>query len=60
VGIDGLSGGERRQDDSLAPPVGSPTTGGAATMEESLHNARQVQAQMIRGRAIRFRRQMIN
>jgi hypothetical protein len=34
--------------------------GGGAAMEESLHNARQVQAQMIRGRAIRFIRQMIN
>jgi hypothetical protein len=49
VGTDRLGSGERRWDDSLAPPVGSPMMGGGAAMGESLHNVRQVQAQMIRG-----------
>ena len=49
AGTDGLGGSEQQQDDSPAPLVGSPTMGDGAAMEESLHNTRQVQAQMIRG-----------
>ena len=44
VGIDGLGGGKRQRDDSLAPPGESPMTGDGATMEEALHNASQVHA----------------
>ena len=40
AGTDGLGGSEQQQDDSPAPLVGSPMTGGGVVMEESLHDVR--------------------
>ena len=44
AGTHGLSGGERRWDNSSATSGGSPTTEDGAVMEKALHNTSQVQA----------------
>ena len=44
AGTDGLSDVKRRQDDSPTPLGESLMTGDGAAMEETLHNASQVQA----------------
>ena len=49
MGTHRLGGGERRRDDSLATPGGSPMTGDGAVMEKVLHNASQVQAHIGKG-----------